>query len=259
MPPLDGIQTAYRDLTPRPTDGAADKQSVDKEAFLKLLVAQLKAQDPLSPMEGTQFVEQLATFSQVEQAIAQTKHLEMVSLQLTGLQSNEAVGLIGKEVTVKGRTIGFDGVSPTGFSANLVGDAADTKVTILDASGAPVRTIELGPQTSGTVPVPWDGRNDAGKLVAPGTYTVKVEATDVAGEPIATTNDVRGKVVGVSFDKGYPEVILDSGARAPISDLVAVHGSATSKPLVDSSLAAAGLGDLGAYLARYGTTPFKRQ
>jgi flagellar basal-body rod modification protein FlgD len=122
-----------------------------------------------------------------------------------------------------------------------------------------VRTIDLGPQKQGPVPVPWDGRNDAGKLVPPGTYTVKVAATNAAGEPVTTTNDVRGKVVGVSFDKGYPEVILDSGARAPISDLVAVHGAATSTPVLDPTLAAAGLGDLGAYLARYGTSPLTRK
>lgn len=259
--PLDGVQTnAYRDLNARPaTDAGAPKESVDKDAFLKLLVAQLKAQDPLSPMEGTQFVQQLATFSQVEQAITQTKHLETVSLQLTGLQSNEAVGLIGKEVTVKGRTIGFDGVSPTGFSTNLVADAAATKVTIFDESGAPVRTMDLGPQKQGAVPVPWDGRNDSGGLVPPGSYTVKVEATDAAGEPVATTSDVRGRVVGVSFDKGYPEVLLDSGARAPISDLISVHGASSTPTQLDPALAAAGLGDLAGALKTYGIPQLTRK
>jgi flagellar basal-body rod modification protein FlgD len=258
--PLDGIQNgALRELGQRSaTPPTASKESVDKDAFLKLLVAQLKAQDPLSPMEGTQFVQQLATFSQVEQAISQTKHLEMLSLQLSGLQSNEAVGLIGKEVTVKGRTMAFDGTNPTGFSTNLNGDAASTKVTILDASGAPVRTMELGPQAKGTVPVPWDGRNDAGKLVPPGSYTVQVEATDSAGGTITASNEVKGRVVGVSFDKGYPEVVLDSGARAPISDLVAVHGGATASPgtgalagtlsSIQQSLAKAGLGGLESVL-----------
>ncbi|MBM4358929.1 MAG: flagellar hook assembly protein FlgD [Deltaproteobacteria bacterium] len=249
--PLDGIQNGpLRELGQRPAaSSSASKESVDKDAFLKLLVAQLKAQDPLSPMEGTQFVQQLATFSQVEQAISQTKHLEMLSLQLSGLQSNEAVGLIGKEVTVKGKTIAFDGTNPTGFSTQLNGDAAATKVTIVDAAGAPVRTLELGPQAQGPVPVPWDGRNDAGKLVPPGSYSVQVEATDAAGEPVVSSNEVKGRVVGVSFDKGYPEVILDSGARAPISDLVAVHGTTVGP----SGLA--GAGGLAAALAGLKPSP----
>lgn len=252
---LDGIQNGpLRDLTERSSSAQSGSSgTVDKDAFLKLLVAQLKAQDPLSPMEGTEFVAQLATFSQVEQSIAQTKHLEMLSLQLSGLQSNEAVGLIGKEVTVKGTTIAFDGTNPTGFSTNLNGDASSTKVTIVDSSGAPVRTMDLGPQAEGTVPVPWDGRNDSGKLVPPGSYSVQVEATDAAGSPVEATNEVKGRVVGVSFDKGYPEVILDSGARAPISDLVAVHGgsstSTNATSALQQSLASSGLAGLDAYLA----------
>lgn len=226
--PVQATSTpSYADLAPRPA-ATPSGQSVDKDAFLKLLVAQLKAQDPLSPMEGTQFVEQLATFSQVEQAISQTKQLEMVSLQLTGLASNEAIGLIGKQVTVRGQAIAFDGTNPTGFNASLAADTASTKVTIVDASGTPVRTLDVGPHAKGTVAVPWDGRNDAGGLVPPGNYTVQVEAVDAAGQPVAVTNEVSGTVVGVSFSKGYPEVELDSGARAPISDLVAVKGTGSA-------------------------------
>ncbi len=203
---------------------SADKNGqVDKEAFLKLLVTQLQHQDPLSPMEGTEFVSQLAEFSNVEQAIAQAQHLEVISMQLTGIASNEAVGLIGKEVTVRGRNIAFDGVTPTGFNANLDDDAAEVTVTIRDANGNAVKTMELGPQDKGAVEVPWDGRNDAGQLVPSGNYSVDVTARDGSDNPVSVSQDVRGKVVGVSFDKGYPEVILDSGARAPISDLIAVH------------------------------------
>ncbi len=196
---------------------------VDKEAFLKLLITQLQNQDPLSPMEGTEFVSQLAEFSSVEQAIAQSQHLEVISMQLTGIASNEAVGLIGKDVTVRGRNISFDGVSPTGFSANLDDDASEVTVTIRDANGNAVKTMEMGPQDKGAVKVPWDGRNDAGTQVPAGNYTVDVTAKDGSGNPVSVSQDVRGKVVGISFEKGYPEVILDNGARAPISDLIAVH------------------------------------
>ncbi|MSP25690.1 MAG: hypothetical protein EXR75_11100 [Myxococcales bacterium] len=200
---------------------------MDKQAFLKLLVAQVQAQDPLSPMEGAEFVAQLAQFSVVEQQVAQSKALDIISLQLTGIASNETIGLIGKDVTVRGQYISFDGQHPTGFSANLEGDTQTTSVTIRDAGGDAVRTIEFGPHASGTLAVPWDGRDQSGKLVPPGNYTVEITATDGKGEPVETTTDVQGTVVGVSFEKGYPEVILDSGARAPISDLIAVHGSAS--------------------------------
>ena len=240
---LEGIQNSgIANMLQKPGEKAgAGNGSVDKDGFLKLLIAQLKAQDPLSPADSTQVVAQHATFSQLEQSIAQTKGLDTLSMQLTGIASNEAVSLIGKDVTVHGKYINFDGANPTGFNANLTGDAASTTVTIVDGSGARVRTIELGAQSKGTVPVPWDGRNDNGKLVAPGNYTVQVEATDAAGKPVDVTNDVHGRVVGVSFEKGYPEVILDSGARAPISDLVAVKVGADRENAALNSLGLSGV------------------
>ncbi len=123
----------------------AEKTALDKDAFLKLLVAQLSNQDPLQPTEGTEFVAQLSQFAMVEQSIAQSAKLDTLSAQMTGLASNEAAGLVGKDVTMH-----------------------DTS-------------------TEGA-------------------------------------KDVSGKVMRVSFDKGYPELQLDSGFTAPISVLVSVGG-----------------------------------
>ncbi len=205
--------------TPTSTSSTGDG---DKEAFLKLLVAQLRHQDPLSPMEGTEFVSQLAELSKVEQAVAQTAQLELISLQLSGIASNESVGLIGKEVTVRGDTIAFDGTSPTGFGVTLEDPAAEVTVTIRDESGNAVRTLTLGEQSAGTLSVPWDGTDDNGNPVPAGQYSVEVAARDEAGNPVTVNQDVTGTVVGVSFEKGYPEVELDTGATAPISDLISV-------------------------------------
>ena len=93
--------------------------SLDRDAFLKLLVAQLSHQDPLSPMEGTEFVNQLSQFASLEQAISQTSHLDVLSTQMRGLSNNEAVGLVGKAVTVRGHGISYDGVSATASSVSI--------------------------------------------------------------------------------------------------------------------------------------------
>src|SRR5262245_60849649 len=82
--------------TPTKTDTKKAGAAVDKEAFLKLLVAQLSHQDPLQPTEGTEFVAQLSQFAMVEQSIAQSSKLDGISAQMTGLSSNEAAGLVGK-------------------------------------------------------------------------------------------------------------------------------------------------------------------
>jgi flagellar basal-body rod modification protein FlgD len=206
------------------TTPAKNGGTVDKEAFLKLLVAQLKQQDPLSPMEGTEFVAQLAQFSMVEQAMAQSAQLELISLQLTGIASNEAVSLIGKEVTVRGDKLAFDGENATGMSVTLAEPAETVTVTIRDENGNAVRTMEMGAQDAGPMSIEWDGTDDNGQKVAAGNYSVEVSARDASGAPVEVSQDVTGRVVGVSFEKGYPELELDSGQRAPISDLVSVAG-----------------------------------
>ena len=142
---LEGIRTAGQAARPG-IDTATGNQAVDKEAFLKLLVAQLQQQDPLSPVDGTEWVAQLAQFSVVEQQMQQSEQLDLISLQLTGIASNEAIGLIGKEVTVQGDMISFDGVEATGFSVDLQKPAAEVTVTIRDAQGNAVKTMELGAQ-----------------------------------------------------------------------------------------------------------------
>jgi flagellar basal-body rod modification protein FlgD len=81
-------------------------KAMDKEAFLKLLVAEISHQDPLQPTQGTEFVTQLAQFSQVEQAISQTKQLESVNSQMQTMLHNEGISLVGKSVTTSDQKTG---------------------------------------------------------------------------------------------------------------------------------------------------------
>jgi flagellar basal-body rod modification protein FlgD len=204
----------------------APQGTLDREAFLKLLVAQLSHQDPLQPMEGTEFVTQLAQFTAVEQQIIQSGKLDLISLQMKGLSNNEAAGLVGKHVTIRGSGVAFDGVTPATASVTLAGAAEKVTVNVRGPDGEVVRTMELPAHQAGPLPITWDGKTDEGGTAAAGTYTFDVEATDKAGEPVDVTQDVSGTVVAVNFDKGYPELVLDSGVRAPISDLVSVETGA---------------------------------
>ena len=133
--------------------GADNKTNVDKEAFLKLLMAQLKHQDPLEPVDGSEFVAQLAQFSQLEQSVTQSKQLDIISMQMTGLASNEAVGLIGKEVTVSGDKISYDGIDSPTIGVSIESPAEQVTITIRDEKGDVVRTLEAGPQEAGDVSV----------------------------------------------------------------------------------------------------------
>lgn len=208
------------------TKGADSKQkaALDKEAFLKLLVAQMKNQDPLKPQEGTEFVTQLSQFAMVEQSVTQTAKLDAITAQMTGLASNEATSLVNQDVTIRGTGIAFDGVNATGSSVNLASAVTKMTVQIQDSSGRTVRTLEVGARPAGPAAITWDGKDDNGVPAPKGPYAIKVDAKDANGNPVTATQDVTGKVSKVNFDKGYPELVLDSGVTAPISDLVSVGG-----------------------------------
>jgi flagellar basal-body rod modification protein FlgD len=221
----DAIKATGTDATTTPNASPAPAQKpLDREAFLKLLVAQISHQDPLQPMQGTEFVAQLSQFATVEQAIAQSARMEDMNAQLRGLSNSQATSLVGKRVTVRGQGMAFDGALATTQSVSLSAPAARVTASIVDASGRTVRTIELGARQAGPTTVTWDGKDQVGQTAPKGSYTLRVEARDAAGAPVTVTQDVSGTVTRVAFDKGYPEILLDSGATAPISELVSVEG-----------------------------------
>lgn len=223
MSALSGLSSTTS-TTSSSTDAASKKAALDKDAFLKLLVAQLSNQDPSKPTEGTEFVQQLSQFALVEQSIAQSASLEVLGNQVKGLSYNEATGLVNQTVTIHGKGIAFDGQSATGASVTLSGPAEKVTVQIQDANGRTVRTMEMGKRSAGAMGIAWDGKTDTGETAPKGAYSVKVEATGANGSIVNASQDVTGRVQKVSFEKGYPELILDSGVTAPISDLISVGG-----------------------------------
>ena len=199
-------------------------QAMGKDAFLKLLVAQIRHQDPLKPQDSTQFVAELAQFSSLEQTMGINERLDLLSMQSRGLQNAEVVGLVGKRATVTGSMLTIDG-SGTGAAVGftLAGESAETKLTIRDQSGRVVRNFDLGAREPGTTRIQWDGRSDSGQVQPAGTYVVEIEANTADGSPVTASQETSGTVTAVSFDKGYPVLHLDNGTDVPISDLLRVE------------------------------------
>jgi flagellar basal-body rod modification protein FlgD len=196
---------------------------LDRSAFLKLLVEQLKNQDPLKPQDDTAFVAQLAQFSQLEQSMGINDRLDMLAMQNAGLANSQAVSLVGSTATVRGNLVTIDGTgggTPVAF--NLSANAADTTVTIRNQNGDAVRTLQLGGRQAGLARITWDGRSDAGDLQPAGTYQITVTATNDVGAPVSVSQETTGEITGVSFDKGYPVLTLDNGITVPVSDLLKV-------------------------------------
>jgi flagellar basal-body rod modification protein FlgD len=199
-------------------------KNLDKTAFLKLLVAQMKNQDPLKPMDNTEFVSQLAQFSNLEQVMGINTRLDALTVQGQGLSNTEVSNLVGKTVTVNGTTIGLDGSGGgVAYGFTLGAPSAATKVSISDANGNVVRTIDAGARPAGFSQFTWDGKNSSGSLQPPGAYKITVQATAASGAPLTVTQNGTGRVMAVSYNKGYPELRLDTGLSVPVSDLLQVE------------------------------------
>ena len=206
-----------------------DKQ-LGKDAFLKLLVAQLKHQDPLKPQDDSAFVAQLAQFSSLEQTMGINSRLDMLSAQSQGLQNSQIVAMVGKQATVRGSLVTSDGSGagvPVAFS--LDANSASTSIVIKDQSGNTVRTLDLGDRKAGVTKITWDGRGDTGNVQPAGTYQITVHAKSDSGAPVNVSQETTGTIQSVSFDKGYPVLNLDTGVSVPVADLLKVNTPPNTK------------------------------
>ncbi len=204
-------------------------ESLGRDAFLRLLVEQLKNQDPLQPKENSAFVAELAQFSSLEQTMGINDRLDMLSMQNQGLANTQVAALVGKRAVVRGDVLVRDASGqPTKFQFQLASAAETVSVSVVDAQGRSVRQLELGKSDFTTRDVVWDGMSDEGVAQPPGRYTFTVTARGPKGEVIAYSPEAAGVVKAVSFNKGYPELSLEGGLAVPVSDLIKVESSPTN-------------------------------
>lgn len=199
-------------------------KAMGRDAFLKLLVAQLKNQDPLKPQDNSAFVAELAQFSSLEQSMGVNDRLDQMMLQNQGMANANVVNMVGQVATVKGSLITTDGSGigvPVAFTQDRASDK--TVVQIVDANGKTVRTLDLGERPLGISRITWDGRSDDGLVQPAGTYSVSVKAADADGGTVSVSQETTGTISGVAFDKGYPVLKLSNGVSAPVSDLLRVE------------------------------------
>lgn len=198
-------------------------ETLGREAFLQLLATQLQYQDPLNPIDSTEFVAQLAQFSELEQMIAMNQTMGTSTQYLASLNNFSATGLIGKEVLVTGDSVWLaEGSSPT-LTYRLDGEAAQVTVQILDAAGNVVRTLKTGAQAAGVQSITWDGLDKNGNSPAAGGYTYTVTATAVDGAGVGGATYAQGTVTGIQYDNGAAYLTVN-GQAFPLSAVVEIQG-----------------------------------
>ena len=191
-------QTAYGNsninklFTGHTEEVAEKKDPLGREAFLTMLVAQLRNQDPLNPMEGTDFTAQLATFSGLEQQFSTNDKLESILEALQTKSQDNLIDFIGKEVTGESDTISVsNGELTTGYYT--IDKDADVAITIYDAKGKLIQNIYSGQKDAGTHSIQWDGKDLQGNSVPDGVYTFEIAGFKRIGSACGSQNGRRRK------------------------------------------------------------------
>jgi flagellar basal-body rod modification protein FlgD len=174
-------------------------QEMDRDAFIKMFLAQMQNQDPLNPMDGTEFASQLAQFSSLEQLFNVNESLESLSTTQDNQARYEALSLIGKEVLLEGNQLALNG-EDTARGAFDLDQSAECTVTISDDRGIPVRTLSLGTLQAGSHEFQWDGESTAGAEMPEGSYEFEITALTPLGESVRVTPKVLGTVDRVRLE-----------------------------------------------------------
>ena len=211
-------------LTPITTEAAtaasniAGNQSLGKNDFLKLLVAQLQAQDPLDPQSAEDFSAQLAQFSSLEQMTNVNTNLEQIQKFEQAVNNSSLVNLIGKSIDAPGNRIDLNSGDVKTLNFSIADDAAQVEVEVFDSTGKKVTTLPLGNLEAGNNQAVWNGKDAEGKAVQPGAYTFQVNAETINGEEVTAQTFVSGKITDVIFEEGGAKALIN-GQKISVSEI----------------------------------------
>ena len=199
------------------------KTELDQQAFLNLMVTQLKNQDPMKPMESSDFLSQIAQFSTVNGIGGLQKSLTTMATALQSSQALQASTMVGRDVVIPRDSFQYITGGTAPIATTLDQAASNVSISITDANGAIVRHEQLGPKDVGSINYRWDGTRDDGQAAASGKYTVKISAT-IDGTPTALTPAVRARVDSVTLGKnGLPPTLNVNGYGAvDMSDVMEI-------------------------------------
>jgi flagellar basal-body rod modification protein FlgD len=205
-------------------DATASKV-LGKEQFLELLVAQLKHQNPLQPLQDQEFIAQMTQFSSLEQlqnmnsTLSQNAEWDMLMSQT--INNTMAASLIGREVNAGAALVAINDDEASPITFETAEFALNGTVTIYNEAGEVVRVLPVANLQPGENSIVWDGKDQSGAELPQGSYTFAADLYGTDGQPLTVDAYLRGTVTGVKYFQGQAFLEV-RGVLVPLSDVRAI-------------------------------------
>ena len=180
----------------------ASSTSLGGTDFLTLMLAQLKNQDPTSPVDSNTFLTQLAQLSEVQGITSLNTSFSTLSSSLSSSQALQASSLLGHQALVNSSTATLAAGGTVTGAVNIPQTTSQVVLNVSDSSGALVSQINLGAQSAGLASFSWNGTTNTGSQAPAGTYTLSAQYAGATKNGTAATTLVNGTVESVSMGAG---------------------------------------------------------
>jgi flagellar basal-body rod modification protein FlgD len=184
----------------KPTKPREIKKTIGKDDFLRIMITQMKHQDPTKPFDADKLAQELAQITSVEQLQNVNQNLQKMAGQNKPIERMTMTSLIGKTITVdRNRFPHVEGQNAS-LSYVLPEDAARVRLQLIAPNGEVAYTKDFEGQKAGLNTFVWDGKKDNTMPAKAGTYVMKVEAESAQGQPLSVSAQLQARVIGVSFE-----------------------------------------------------------
>ncbi len=216
------------------TGSTEHKTSLDQDAFLKIMLAQLNHQDPNNPMDDKEMTAQLAQFSQLEMLTNINTNVKTLAEAQNANTMLSGVSYIGKSIKASGYNLAKSGDTVSTVYYSLGESVSNLQVNIYASDGSLVRSQSMGSSGTGDFTYVWDGKDTNGNKMADGTYGVAIIAEDSSGAPVVVQSKISGVVSGVKNVNGTTMLTLADGRQVQLSLVTEVVNTATTKDATES-------------------------
>lgn len=219
---VESILTQMTNETTQTAETTLESTGLDQDAFLQLLLTEIEYQDPLDPMDSTEYVSQLAELSSLEQLTAIEESMADVVSSVEEATSVSALSYLGTEVEAEGSSVSLEDGQASAVTYTLSEDATEVYINIYDADGNIVDTVTPGEQEAGEYTYQWRGQDYDGETQSDGLYSIYIYSEDSDGELSLASTSVAGTVTGVEQSSSGVVLTLDDGRTVNMADVTNV-------------------------------------